>query len=194
MKAMHPTVLAAAQGVLPDWTVAGRARRAHMDRVSRLLADWSVDLGFSKKKRARWVAAGLLHDALRDERPAVLRRTLPKEFRTLPDAVLHGPAAAERLRAEGVKDETLLLAVAFHTLGHPDFRRLGKALLCADYLEPGRTSDRVRRDRMLRSMPGDLEAVAHEIVRIRVQTWNRRGQELSRWTSAFWQLLEGRAR
>src|SRR5690606_8966546 len=58
-----------------------------------------------------------------------------------PGGVLHGPAAAARLAEEGVTDEPLLTAVAWHTLGHPDLDLRGRCLYIADYIEPGRTYD-----------------------------------------------------
>ena len=48
----------------------------------------------------------------------------------LPARVLHGPAAAVRLRAEGVDDEPFLLAVAFHTIGTSATRYIGASRLC----------------------------------------------------------------
>ena len=192
MKDMHPTIRAAARGKSPDWTVAGPARREHMARVSVLMSSWAKDLGLSRKKRERWAAAGLLHDALRDETPRRLRAKLPKRLRDLPDAVVHGPAAAERLRKEGVEDEALLLAVAFHSLGHPGMGRMGRALCCADYLEPGRTGARAYRDSLLERMPHELDDVLFEIFSGRLDNVHRRGGKLTRWTRDFWKQIKSR--
>src|SRR5687767_6850364 len=64
---MHPVVAAAARGELPGWAVAGAARREHIARVAGLLDSWAVGLGLQGVERARWRAAGWLHDALREE-------------------------------------------------------------------------------------------------------------------------------
>ena len=45
-------------------------------------------------------------------------------------ALLAGPAAAERLRIDGVEDGPLLTAVAWHTVGDPRFGRSGKKSRC----------------------------------------------------------------
>jgi len=193
MKRLHPTIRAAARGELPEWTVAGPARRAHMLRVSELMKSWASELGFSRTKRARWAAAGLLHDALRDEAPRRLRSKLPKRLRDLPDAVVHGPAASERLRREGVEDEALLLAVAFHSLGHPGMGRMGRAICCADFLEPGRTSARAYRDGLLERMPNELDDVLFEIFSGRLDGVRKRGGKMTRWTRDFWKEIKGRA-
>ena len=39
MSSLHPWVAAAATGVLPDWAVARKKRRAHMGRVAELLRE-----------------------------------------------------------------------------------------------------------------------------------------------------------
>lgn len=187
---LHPTIVAASDGVLPKWAVVGASRIAHVERVSDLMRKWAEKRGLKKKKIVRWAAAGLLHDALRDEDPSRLAKMVPRRFRTLPGPVLHGPAAAERLRAEGVQDEALLLAVAFHTLGHVDLGRLGRALCCADYLEPGRTSHRSYRDQLLARMPNEIDAVLYEIFSSRLENVRRRGGPISPWTQGFYQRLE----
>jgi HD superfamily phosphohydrolase YqeK len=164
----HPLIAAAAEGSLPSWTVALQKRREHVERVRVLMRSWAEKLGLSNSDVDRWSAAGLLHDALRDEDPDVLRDQVPAGMRALPGPVLHGPAAAERLRGEGVDDESLLMAVAFHTLGHPEWDRLGKALCAADFLEPGRRTLAEMRDPMRRRMPFDVDDVVRGIVAARV--------------------------
>jgi 2-amino-4-hydroxy-6-hydroxymethyldihydropteridine diphosphokinase len=177
--ALHPLVAAAARGELPSWAVAGASRREHMARVARLLDDWATALGSSDDDRARWRAAGYLHDALRDERADVLRPLVPTEQRDLLGPMLHGPAAAERLRQEGVRDEEILSAVAAHTTGGAGLAVLGLALYAADYLEPGRDfgSEAGELHASLRArMPGDLRAVVRDVAAERM----RRGLESRR--------------
>jgi 2-amino-4-hydroxy-6-hydroxymethyldihydropteridine diphosphokinase len=103
--------------------------------------------------------------------------------------MLHGPAAAERLRREGVDDELLRLAVAWHTIGHPGFDRLGRALYLADYLEPGRRHDPDRRAELRARMPGEMDDVLRDVACRRIARALRRGHPLLPETTAFWNAL-----
>jgi len=162
-----------------------------MERVARLLAEWSAALGLSEPERARWRAGGYLHDALRDEAPDALRSRVPPDQRGLPGPLLHGPAAAERLRIEGVDDGELLLAVSAHTVGDARFARLGRALYAADFLEPGRSFLPERRAELRERMPADLDDVVLEIVRARIGNLLARGETVQPRTSEFWNALVG---
>lgn len=186
---LHPIVAAAAQGRLPDWAVAGADRRAHMERVATLLDSWATGLGLPEAERARWRAVGYLHDALRDEAPDELRDLVSKDFRALPGPVLHGPAAATRLRAVGVADEDLLAAIALHTIGGAELGKLGRALYAADFLEPGRSFLEEWRESLRARMPADLNAVVLELVRARIGHLLERGTPVPWRTVAFWNAL-----
>jgi len=191
---LHPVLVAAARGELPDWAVARPARRAHMARVAALLDTWALALSLPEDDRVRWCAAGYLHDALRDESPATLRSHVPSERRDLPDAVVHGPAAAERLRRDGVRDEELLAAVACHTIGGEGLGTLGRALYVADYLEPGRSYGTEWHGRLRNRMPSDLDGVLREVVGERVRRGKESGRPIARETLAFWNELGGERR
>ena len=104
---LHPLVAAAANGELPDWAVSGTKRRAHMARVSKLLKKWSKARGESAKDIQRWTALGYLHDMMREAKPKDLRKVVSGFPDDVPNAVLHGPAAATRLREEGVSKTRL---------------------------------------------------------------------------------------
>jgi HD superfamily phosphohydrolase YqeK len=187
----HPLLAAAARGDLPGWAVASPARREHMARVAALLDAWAEGLGLPDQDRARWRAAGHLHDALRDERPETLRAQVPAALRELPGPVLHGPAVAERLRREGVQDEELLSAVASHTTGGAGLPTLALALYAADYLEPGRdySSDQ---HRSLRSrMPAELRAVVRDVAGERIVRAVESGRPVHPATLALWNELAG---
>src|SRR5690606_11651137 len=110
---------AAADGELPAWAVVSAPRRDHIRRVATLMDAWAARLGLDAEERRRWRAAAWLHDALRDAAPDDLRPGVPEWARELPGPILHGPAVAARLEAEGAADRELLDAVAYHTLGHP---------------------------------------------------------------------------
>ena len=165
-----------------------------MRRVSNLLREWAVVRGESDDEIIRWAASGYLHDVLRDAEPAELKEIVGVESQGVPSTALHGPAAATRLRSEGVFDEDLLLAVAYHTFGHPDFGTLGTALYVADFLEPGRSDQQNWRAALRDRMPSELEAVALEIAAARVTRLVERRQALRSETASFWSSLVGRAR
>ena len=188
----HELILDAADGRLPDWAQAGPSRREHMARVGALLGAWADALALPDDERARWRAAGVLHDVLRDADPATLRPRVPPALAELPGRVLHGPAASERLWAGGVRDGEFLRAIAFHTLGHPDFGPLGRALYAADFLEPGRTLLDHWRAELRACMPGQLAEVVREVLGARIRHQVERHGPLRPETLAFWtRLAEG---
>lgn len=159
-----------------------------MARVAGLLDEWAVQSGLDDEERVRWRAAGYLHDALRDAPLDVLRALVPETER-MPDAVLHGPAAAERLRRDGVDDEELLAAIAFHTIGDPAFGRLGRALYAADFLESGRTFMADRRAELRARAQDELDAVVFEVARMRIRHLVDRGMPINPRTASFWNRM-----
>lgn len=186
---LHPVVLAAASGRLPDWAAAGPERGEHIARVAALLDSWAEASGLPDEERARWRAAGYLHDALRDAEPSSLREWVEEDADLIPDALLHGPAAAARLRAEGVTDDELLAAVAYHTIGDASLGRLGRALYAADFLEPGRTFVGEDEAELRKRAPSELDAVVTEVARRRISNVVDRGLALHPRTVAFWNRL-----
>ena len=186
---VHPVVERAAAGMLPEWAVAGAERRAHMERVAELLGRWAADLGLPDHDRLRWRAVGFLHDALRDEEPGRLRDRVPPAWRALPGQLLHGPAAAERLRVDGVLDGELLRAVACHTVGDPEFGPLGRALYAADFLESGRPFLADWRASLRSRMPGDLDGVVREILGRRITHLVEKGMTVHPQTLEYWNRL-----
>jgi predicted HD superfamily hydrolase involved in NAD metabolism len=180
---------AAAAGRLPDWANVGERRLAHMHRVADLLGSWADALGLPAAERARWRAAGLLHDALRDTKPDELRPLVPEPLRSLAGKLLHGPAAAALLRDAGVRDEALLRAVAYHTLGHPELDELGRALFIADYIEPGRRYDPAALATLRARMPAARADVLLDVLRARVSRLLREGRPMRPETVAFWNVV-----
>ena len=160
-----------------------------MERVAGVLGGWASALGLGEAETARWRAAGWLHDALREADPAELRPVVPGALSDLPGRLLHGPAAAARLRAEGVDDGPFLLAVAFHTIGHPEFDALGRALYAADFLEPGRRGQMEWREALRARMPAGPGAVVREVARSRIGGLLEAGAPLRRETWEFWNSL-----
>ncbi len=188
--ALHPVVRAAAGGTLPRWSVAVPERVEHMRRVAALLDGWARASGREESERARWRAAGMLHDVLRDADPEDLLPDVPEELRDLPPKLVHGPAAASRLRAEGVADEGLLEAVAFHTIGKPGLARLGRMLYVADFLEPGRSFEPEWRAELRSRMPGELDDVLRAVVAARIDHLEAQGSRVRPETVAFRRTLE----
>lgn len=181
---LHPIIRAAAEGRLPDWARVSPSRRAHLERVVDLLADWARGLGLTERDRARWEAAAWLHDALRDVEPGSL-----SEASEYPPKVRHGPAAARRLRAEGIGDEEVLEAIAAHTLGRPGLGRLGRYLFMADYLEPGREFENDERAALRARLPAEESLVLREVCARRIRWRLRDGKPLHPDTVGFWNEL-----
>jgi HD superfamily phosphohydrolase YqeK len=188
---LHAITIDAAEGRLPVWVVVGEHRRAHMTRVAELLGNWARSLGLDEDEQIRWRAAGYLHDVLREESPEALSQRLPIELRGLPGPLLHGPAAAEKLRVEGLQDGELLSAIAFHTVGDANFGRLGRALYAADFLEPGRSFMQEWTAELRARMPHDMNAVVFEIVQARIVHLTQQGSTLEARSIGFWNTLVG---
>lgn len=189
MSELHPWVAAAAIGVLPDWAVARKKRRAHMARVAELLREWGKVRGDDPLDVQRWSAVGYLHDVLRDADPGELRAGLSRPLDHMPDEIIHGPAAADLLRRGGVTDEPLLTAVAFHSLGSPSFDDIGKALYVADFVEPGRKVQPKWRARLRDEMPEGLDSVAQAVVGKRVQFLIKKRRPVPPETLGLWNVL-----
>lgn len=180
---VHPIVQAAAAGELPVWSVCGAERREHVDRVADLMDRWAVELEIDALQRKRWRAAAVLHDALKDAGPSVLRDQVDPKW---PAPVMHGPVCAARLQTEGVDDEELLLAVAFHSIGHPSFGALGEHLYVADYVEPGRTQRAAERARLREAMPAGRQSVLRAVIARRLERLIGHGRPILPETLAFW--------
>lgn len=129
------------------------------------MADWAASLGLEENERIRWAAAGHLHDALKDAPAADL---LPLTDAGWPDPLLHAPACAMRLREDGVRDEDLLLAISYHSTGHPEFGLLGEYLYMSDFLDPGRRFLVPERERLRLRLPTERRAVLLEVLRYRI--------------------------
>ncbi|MFH1766394.1 MAG: hypothetical protein ABIF09_19610 [Gemmatimonadota bacterium] len=160
-----------------------------MARVAGLLADWARARGEPPVETTRWVAAGFLHDAFRDEDHDRLRSQVDPPFKELPGKILHGPGVARRLRDEGVEDEGFLHALSYHTLGSAGFGALGFALYAADFLEPGRSLREEWRAGLRQRAPFDLDEVVREILSARIGYLLERGRPLHPATLGFWNRL-----
>src|SRR4029079_8937563 len=125
---------------LPNWACVKEKRLAHIERVTSLLRAWGAAMRLEPEEARAWIDAGAWHDSLRDASDEELREITGDN--ETPAALLHGPAAATRLEQDGEKRRDVLDAIRYHTVGSPDWRRTGRALYMADYLEPGRKFSR----------------------------------------------------
>lgn len=160
-----------------------------MARVADIMDDWARRSGLDGDDVIRWRAAAWLHDALRDADPEALRAQLPQALQRLPAKVLHGPAVAQRLERDGVGDAPFRLAIAYHTLGHPDLDTMGRALFLADFLDPGRSFRTGWRDSLRSRMPDALDDVLRTVLRARICYLMERGMTLLPETAAFWNRI-----
>jgi HD superfamily phosphohydrolase YqeK len=188
---LHPRVRDASDGVLPPWARASKARVAHMGRVAKLMDRWAGKLALPDPERRRWRAVAYLHDCLKEEDARELARWVSPPLHDLPEPLLHGPAAAARLQADGVEDAELVDALRYHTLGHERFGRLGCALFAADFLEPGRDIKQKWRRGLRGRMPAELESVTREILQARVIYLVKEGRPVRPETMGFWNSMAG---
>jgi predicted HD superfamily hydrolase involved in NAD metabolism len=151
---------------LPAWAKVSRGRAKHIGRVTALLAEWADAMGLDAAEKQCWVDAGRYHDALRDAPVDELRALAGS---ALAEAeLLHGPAVAAKLERDGETRRDLLDAIRYHSIGWKNWDRVGKALYMADYLEPGRTFEPERRERIRGLVPRDFEEAFREVVRGRM--------------------------
>ena len=162
----------------PAWAQISPERRAHVERVAALLAQWAEALQVPATERARWLKAAYLHDALRDA--------------PLADGLAHGPAAAERAAAQGEADRGVLDAVRYHSLGFAGWGDVGRMLYLADFLEPGRHFEAAEREALAARVPRERDVVLREVARRRIAWVLRSGWSLVRETVDFWNALTSR--
>ena len=172
---------------LPSWARVSPARIAHIERVTALLSQWAGQMQVAQAEATEWLDAGRWHDALRDAPEVELRRVVRDA--TMHAALLHGPAAAIRLRDDGEDREGVLTAIAHHTIGHAEWTRTGRALYMADYLEPGRPFARTERAFLAAQVPRDFSGVFREVVRDRLQWSIRERVELHPRTIELWNSI-----
>jgi len=170
--------------VLPAWSEVSDKRRAHIERVTALLDGWAERLGLDADEARAWHDAGRLHDVYRDASPEALRALAEDPGRPL--ETVHGPAAASRLAQEGETRRSVLEAVRFHTVGHPEWDRTGRALFVADFLEPGRKFARADRAFLADHLVHDFDGVFRQVVRMRIEWTAREGKSLFPETVALW--------
>jgi HD superfamily phosphohydrolase YqeK len=136
------------------------------------------------REAAAWYDAARWHDALRDAPEEELRALAPAEPYGGP--MLHGPAAAARLEADGEVRGNVLAAVRYHTVGYARWDRTGRALYMADFLEPGRDWGLADRAFLTAHVPDDFDGVFRQVVRQRLEWTLREGNVLYAESIELW--------
>lgn len=174
---------------LPLWATVTAARLEHIARVAELVSTWAEEMGVPDNERNRWLRAVWLHDAMKDAAQAELEQWAPSA--TGADALRHGPAAAARAKAEGETDRGVLDAVRYHSMGLAEWDMVGRALYCADYLEPGRNpSD--ERAALAARYPTDASGVLRDVAQLRILRLIKSSWPLPEPTVRFWNSLQAR--
>ena len=168
---------------MPPWSIVSPTRKAHIERVVALLRQWSVQMRLPHDEARRWLRVGWLHDALRDAPEDEMRRWAPEIAG--PVELRHGPAAAARAELEGESDADVLSAVRWHSVGWEGWGRAGRALYCADFLEPGRSFDQAERAALAVRFPDDSAGVLRDVVTRRLAYAVDRGWSLPPESVAF---------
>lgn len=163
-------------------------RRAHVERVTTLLVQWTESLQLPAVEATAWRDAGAWHDALRDA-PLETLREWAGPHAALPEHVLHGPAAAARFEAAGESRGDVLEAIRWHTLGDPAWGRTGRALYMADFLEPGRPFAQRERAWLAARVASDFDGIFRQVVRLRLEWTIREGKTLFPRTVELWNAV-----
>ena len=141
-------------------------------------------------EQERWRRAAWLHDALRDAPLDALKLLVPGC--DWDEELLHGPAAANKAleaREGRETDAEVLLAVRWHSVGWAEWGPTGRALYCADFLDPERKFDREARAALAERFPTDPDGVFREVVTRRVRWTERSGWPLLEPTRRLWLSL-----
>lgn len=176
---------------IPVWAVISSERIEHVERVAALAFRWAEEMGVPDSERNRWLRAVWLHDALRDAPDDVLNTWAPSM--PGPAGLRHGPASAARAKADGEVDRGVLDAVRYHSIGLAEWDMVGRALYCADYLEPGRPFGREDREELAYRFPRDPGGVLRKVAQARLVHAVSSGWPLADPTVRLWNSLVARA-
>jgi len=172
---------------LPTWAQVTEKRRAHIEGVAWVLASWADAMAVSSSERERWLRAAAYHDAVKDA-PKKELRVLGQDLWGV-EKLRHGPAAATLAERHGERDQGVLDAVRFHSVGYAGWDQVGRMLYLADYLEPGRTHRAGELEEQRNRVPRDTSGVLCLVTRERIAYLRRRGKAILRETQEFWESL-----
>lgn len=128
------------------------SRFEHVLRVEETAMKLAEPLGLNLEKVS---ISALLHDFAKEmdeqEMFALAYSYWPNEaLKTATGDIWHGPAAAQISRTNfNCQDESILKAIAGHTIGWFEMDLLAKVIYMADYIEPGREFKGVKKARRL---------------------------------------------
>ncbi len=118
------------------------SRFTHSIQVEQTVICMAKRFGIDKEQAQ---VAGLLHDCAKGMEPKVMRQILAPYRRFIDDQewatdeLLHAPAGAVvAYNCYGIKDQPVLQAIRWHTVGHVRMSSLAKIVFIADVIEPGR--------------------------------------------------------
>ena len=147
-----------------------KKRYVHSVGVCRTAEDLARHYGCNVEKAA---ISALLHDVARDYTIEEMKSVILQDN---PDAVfptqmlkepvlLHAAAGAAVARCRfGITDEVILRGIAMHTTGGPGMGLLERIVFVADFIEPGRKMNGVKRVRSLAKQ--DLDAAMLHILKL----------------------------
>ncbi len=163
--------------------VLSEKRFQHSERVMetgfRLFNAWNLP----DEKRAALAWASLFHDCAKENPPAKQDEWLAKgpapygmELLDTPGLV-HATVGTIILQQEyHITDPEILLAVAYHSTGHPDQTPIGWIVYLADILEPGRTFIEHREEYLQTAMEDPLKGL-REVTDLRHTISTSKGRE-----------------
>ena len=169
---------------LPSWAIVSEKRRAHIERVAKLIKQWASLLDISVSESARWLRAAYFHDALKDATPEQLEDLAPEEWKI--SKLRHGPAAASAARLHGEDDLGVLDAVYYHSIGYTGWDEVGRMLYMADFLEPGRKFSSNSHRELVELVPQNPQAALFQVTKQRVKQLAESGWPIPEETRMFW--------
>ena len=127
-------------------------RFQHVLRVEETAIELAAQYGVDIEKAS---IAGLCHDYAK-QRPdedfiaEIKKKGLNPLLLDYGNAIWHGVVGAELIKDElGIWDEDILNAVRHHTTGAPVMTKLEQVIYMADYIEPGRDFEGVKKARVI---------------------------------------------
>ena len=172
---------------LPPWAQVTEKRRAHIEGVAWLLSRWADAMAIDCIERERWLRAAALHDAVKDAPKKELRALVEDAWGV--DKLRHGPAATVLAERHGERDQGVLDAVRFHSVGYAGWDQVGRMLYLADYLEPGRSPRANELEELRERVPGDPGGALCCMAGERIEYLRRRGRTILQETQDFWESL-----
>ncbi len=129
-----------------------KKRFEHVLRVELTALELAEKYDIDREKSS---IAALLHDVAKEEpdsemRDLVISENLDLDLLQFGSQIWHAPVGAVQARRDfEITDEEILTAITYHTVGAPEMTGVEKVVFVADYIEPGRDFDGVKKARKL---------------------------------------------